>query len=99
MVDSLLGLSKSAGDQIGQKDQVLEDLWIQTLYRFWEELARTLEQGVVLERSQELLVAFLEEFKRTSMFQLHTQGGVDELITELDGLNFNPKEPNSNQRA
>jgi hypothetical protein len=44
-------------------------------------------------------VAFLEEFKRTSMFQLHTQGGVDELITELDGLNFNPKEPDSNQRA
>jgi hypothetical protein len=54
---------------------------------------------VVLERSQELLVAFLEEFKRTSMFQLHTQGGVDELITELDGLNFNPKEPDSNPRA
>ena len=99
MVDSLLGLSKSAGDQLGQKDQVLEDLGIQALDRFWEELARTLEQGVVLERSQELLVAFLEEFKRTSMFQLHTQGGVDELITELDGLNFNPKEPDSNPRA
>jgi hypothetical protein len=24
---------------------------------------------------------------------------VDELITELDGLNFNPKEPGSNPRA
>ena len=34
MVDSLLGLSKSAADQLGQKDQVLEDLGIQTLDRF-----------------------------------------------------------------
>ena len=99
MVDSLLGLSKSAGDQLGQKDLLLEDLGIQTLDRFWEELARTLEQGVVLERSQELLVAFLEDFKRTSMVKLRTQGGVEDLITELDGLNFNPKDKNSNLQA
>ena len=99
MVDSLLGLSKSAGDRLGQKDLLLEDLGIQALDRFWEELARTLEQGVVLERSQELLVAFLEEFKRTSMDQLHSQGGVDDLITELDGLNFNSKEPDSKPRV
>ena len=99
MVDSLLGLSKSAGDQLGQKDLLLEDLGIQTLDRFWEELARTLEQGGVLERSQELLVAFLEDFKRTSMVKLRTQGGVEDLITELDGLNFNPKDKNSNLQA
>ncbi len=99
MVDSLLGLSKSAGDQIGLKDPLLEDLGIQTLDRFWEELARTLEQGIVLERSQELLVAFLEEFKRTSLLKLHTQGGVEDLIKELDGLNFSPQGENSSPQT
>ncbi|HJN36452.1 MAG TPA: hypothetical protein QF626_08060, partial [Prochlorococcaceae cyanobacterium Fu_MAG_50] len=61
--------------------------------RFWEELARTLEEGPVLERSQDLLVALLEDFKRSSFSQLRTQGGVDELITELDGLNFSGRQP------
>ena len=91
LVDSLLSLSRRAGDRLGQKDQVLQDLGIQTVDRFWEELARTLEQGPVLERSQELVAAFLEELKRNSMTQLRSQKDVDALIKELDGLNFNPK--------
>ncbi len=90
LVDSLLSLSRRAGDRLGQKDQVLQDLGIQTVDRFWEELARTLEQGPVLERSQELVAAFLEELKRNSMTQLRSQKDVDALIKELDGLNFNP---------
>ena len=57
--------------------------------RFWEELARTLERGPVLERSQELVAAFLEGLKRNSMTQLRSQKDVDALIKELDGLNFN----------
>jgi len=69
----------------------MEELTIKALDRFWEELARTLEQGPVLERSQELVASFLEEFKRNSVVQLRDQGGVDELITELDGLSFNPE--------
>ena len=77
--------------RLGQKDQVLQGLGIQTVDRFWEELARTLEQGPVLERSQELVAAFLEELKRNSMTQLRSQKDVDALIKELDGLNFNPE--------
>jgi len=76
---------------------MLQDLGVQTVDRFWEELARTLEQGPVLERSQELVAAFLEDLKRSSMDQLRLQRNVDELITELDGLNFsseaNPTRP------
>ena len=74
---------------------VLEQLGVDTIDRFWEELARTLEQGPVLERSQELMVAFLEEFKRSSFRQLREQGGVNELISELDGLNFSEAETTS----
>ena len=91
LVDSLLNLSRRAGDRLGQKDQVLQELGIQTVDRFWEELARTLERGPVLERSQELVAAFLEELKRNSMTQLRSQKDVDALIKELDGLNFNPE--------
>ena len=67
LVDSLLNLSRNAGDRFAQKDPVLQELGIQTIDRFWEELAKTLEQGPVLERSQELVAAFLEDFKRSSM--------------------------------
>ena len=70
---------------------MLQELGIQTVDRFWEELARTLERGPVLERSQELVAAFLEELKRNSMTQLRSQKDVDALIKELDGLNFNPE--------
>ena len=92
LVDSLLNLSRNAGDRLGQKDPVLQDLGIQTVDRFWEELARTLEQGPALEKSQQLVVAFLEDLKRSSMTQLRQQKDVDELITELDGLNFSSKD-------
>ena len=47
--------------------------------------------GSCAERSQELVAAFLEELKRTSMTQLRLQKDVDALIKELDGLNFNQK--------
>ena len=93
MVDALLDLSRTTGDRLGRRDTVLEELGIDVLDRFWEELARTLEEGPVLERSQDLLVALLEDFKRSSFSQLRTQGGVDELITELDGLNFSGRQP------
>ena len=93
MVDALLGLSRSAGDRLGKRDIELEDLSIDVLDRFWDELARTLEKGPVLDRSQDLVTAFLEELKRSGVRQLRTQGGVNELITELDGLNFSGEKP------
>ena len=67
MVDALLGLSRTAGDRLGQRDITMEDLSIDVLDRFWDELAHTLEQGPVLERSQELVSAFLEELKRSGV--------------------------------
>ena len=89
LVDSLIDVSKGAGGRIGQKDPVLDSLSTQALDRFWEELARVLDQGPVLERSQELVALLLEDLKRSSFRQLRDQGGVDALISELDGLNFN----------
>jgi len=99
MVDALLGLSRSAGDRLGKRDIALEDLSIDVLDRFWDELARTLEQGPVLERSQQLVAAFLEELKRNSIRQLRDQGGVNDLITELDGLSFSAAAPPSTDQA
>ena len=99
MVDALLGLSRTAGDRLGQRDITMEDLSIDVLDRFWDELAHTVEQGPVLERSQELVSAFLEELKRSGVRQLRQQGGVNELITELDGLSFSPEMPQSTDPA
>ena len=99
LVDSLLNLSRNAGGRFAQKDPMLQELGIQTVDRFWEELARTLEQGPVLERSQELVAAFLEDLKRSSMSQLRLQKNVDELITELDGLNFSSEETRTRPQA
>ena len=99
MVDALLGLSRSAGDRLGKRDMEMEDLSIDVLDRFCEELARTLERGPLLERSQDLVAAFLEELKRSSLRQLRTQGGVNELITELDGLSFSTEKPRSTDPA
>ncbi|MGC6482171.1 MAG: hypothetical protein ACON4T_01175 [Synechococcus sp.] len=93
MVDTLLGLSRTAGDRLGKRDVTMEDLSIDVLDRFWDELAHTLEQGPVLDRSQELIATFLNELKRTGVRQLRQQGGVSELITELDGLNFSAEKP------
>jgi hypothetical protein len=90
MVTSVLDLSKGAGNRIGQRDQVLESLGSEALDRLWEELAHMLEQGPVLTRSQDLLVALLEDIKRSSFRQIRDQGDVDALISELDGLNFSP---------
>ena len=99
MVTSVLDLSKGAGNRIGQRDPVLESLGSEALDRLWEELAHTLEQGPVLRRSQDLLVALLEEIKRSSFRQIRDQGGVDALISELDGLNFNPGMPTPKDQA
>ncbi|WP_115132118.1 hypothetical protein [Synechococcus sp. N26] len=99
MVTSVLDLSKGAGNRIGQRDPVLESLGSEALDRLWEELAHTLEQGPVLSRSQDLLVALLEEIKRSSFRQIRDQGDVDALISELDGLNFNPGRPTPKDQA
>ena len=88
MVDALLGFSRTAGDRLGKRDIAMEDLTTEALDRFWDELARTLEQGPVLAHSQDLVTRFLEELKRSGLRQLRDQGGINDLITELDGLNF-----------
>ncbi len=90
LVDSALDLSRGAGSRLGVKDPVLDGLGTDTLDRFWEELARAMEQGPVLERSQELLASLLEDLKRSSFQQLNREHAVNDLISELDGLNFNP---------
>ena len=77
MVDSVLDLSRGAGTRIGQRDQTLETLGTDALDRLWEELAVTLEQGPVLERSQELLTSFLEDLKRSGFRQFRDQDDVD----------------------
>ena len=99
MVTSVLDLSKGAGNRIGQRDPVLESLGSEALDRLWEELAHTLEQGPVLRRSQDLLVALLEEIKRSSFRQIGDQGDVDALISELDGLNFSSGVPTPKGQA
>ena len=93
MVASVLDLSKGAGNRIGQRDPILESLGSEALDRLWEELAHMLEQGPVLTRSQDLMVALLEDIKRSSFRQIRDQGDVDALISELDGLNFSPGVP------
>jgi hypothetical protein len=57
------------------------------------------DSGPVLERSQQLVAAFLEELKRNSIRQLRDQGGVNDLITELDGLSFSAAAPPSTDQA
>ena len=99
MVASMLDLSKGAGNRIGQRDPVLEALGSEALDRLWEELAHMLEQGPVLTRSQDLMVALLEDIKRSSFQQIRDQGDVDALISELDGLNFSPGAPTPKGRA
>ena len=99
MVDSVLDLSRGAGTRIGQRDQTLETLGTDALDRLWEELAVTLEQGPVLERSQELLTSFLEDLKRSGFRQFRDQDDVDALISELDGLNFSSAERTPKPRA
>ena len=99
VIDSLLDLSRTTGSRLGQRDQTLDQLGTDALDRFWEELARVLDDGPVLERSQTLLASFLEDLKRSSFRQLRDQGGVDALINELDGLNFSPSTGPAKPRA
>jgi hypothetical protein len=58
-----------------------------------------MEQGPVMERSQELLASLLEDLKRSSFQQLHNQWGVDDLIREIDGLSFSPPDERSRPQA
>jgi hypothetical protein len=85
MVDSLMDLSRSTGERLGRRDDQQLQLLQRCIDRFWEELASALESGPALERSQQLLCAALEDFKRTYVSQLSREG-IDSLIDELDQL-------------
>ncbi len=89
MVDTLLGLSKNAGNQIAKKDLELKELSTKTLDKFWEELANALERDSKLKESRVLLVSVLEGLKLSSLNELRNQAGVSEIISELNTLNFN----------
>ena len=98
MVDTLLDMSRSAGNQLANKDVALESLGINAIDRFWEELATTLEREPILERSQSLMISLLENLKASSLRELKTQKNIDEAIEELNRLGFNkskthPKPP------
>jgi hypothetical protein len=90
MVESLLDLSRSTGDRLGRRDDQQLQLLQRFIDRFWEELALALENGPVLERSQELLCTALEAFKRTYVSQI-SRAGIGELIEELDQLTLRPE--------
>jgi hypothetical protein len=90
MVESLLDLSRSTGDRLGRRDDQQVQLLQRFIDRFWEELAVALESGPVLERSQQLLCAALEEFKRTYVSQI-SRAGIGGLIEELDQLMVRPE--------
>ncbi|MFN9618673.1 MAG: hypothetical protein ACK55X_03030 [Synechococcaceae cyanobacterium] len=85
MVESLLGISRSTGERLGQLDDRQLQLLQRFIDRFWEELALALENGPVLERSQQLLCTALEEFKRTYVSQI-SRAGIGGLIEELDQI-------------
>jgi hypothetical protein len=85
MVDNLLDLTRSTGERLGRRDDEQLALLQRFLDRFWDELAAALESGPVLERSQQLLCAFLEQFKATYLSQI-SRAGIEGLIEELDQL-------------
>jgi hypothetical protein len=85
MVESLMELSRSTGTQLGRRDDVQLDLLQRLVDRFWEELAAALEQGPVLQRSQELICALIEQLKSTYLSQI-SRSGIEALIQELDVL-------------
>jgi len=85
VVQSLLDLSRSAGDRIQKPDNQQIDLLERVLDRFWEELADSLENSVALERSQQLLCTLLEELKLNYLGQIN-RTGINALIRELDQL-------------
>ncbi|NQV10300.1 MAG: hypothetical protein HQ527_03900 [Cyanobacteria bacterium] len=85
VVQSLLDLSRSAADRIQKPDNQQIDLLERVLDRFWEELADSLENGVALERTQQLLCTLLEELKLNYLGQIN-RTGINALIRELDQL-------------
>ena len=89
MIDTLLGLSKNAGNKIAEKDLELKKLRSNTIDKFWEELASALESETRLKESQLLLISILESLKLSSLNEFKNQAGVSEIIDELDNLNFN----------
>jgi hypothetical protein len=89
MVDTLVELSRNAGQQLSQLDDQQLALLQRCVDRFWEELAAALERGPVLQRSQELLVAMLEELKTSYLSQVN-RSGIEALIQELDQLTTGP---------
>jgi hypothetical protein len=89
MVESLLDLSRNTGDRLGRRDDQQLQLLQRFIDRLWEELALALENGPVLERSQQLLCTALEEFKRTYVSQI-SRAGIGGLIEELDQLTVRP---------
>ncbi len=85
MVESLMELSRNTGNQLARRDDVQVELLQQLVDRFWEELAAALEQGPVLERSQVLLCALIEQLKSAYLSQI-SRSGIEALIQELDQL-------------
>ena len=85
VVDSLIDLTRSTGERLGRRDDQQLELLQRFIDRFWEELAAALENGPALERSQQLLCTFLEEFKGTYVSQIN-RSGIEGLIAELDQL-------------
>ena len=92
MVESLLEVSRSTGEQLARRDDVQLELLQRCIDRFWEELAAALETGPALQRSQELLCALLEELKTTYLSQI-SRSGIEALIQELDQLTTGPAAP------
>ena len=92
MVDSLLELSRSTGERLGQRDDQQSELLQRCIDRFWEELALALETGPALERSQELLCLVLEVVKANYLSQIN-RAGIESLIDELDLLTVKPAPP------
>ena len=87
LVDSLLNLSRRAGDRLVRRTRCCRS-WA---FRRWIVLgraARTLER-VLCWNAVRTGCCVPEELKRNSMTQLRSQKDVDALIKELDGLNFN----------
>jgi hypothetical protein len=85
MVESLLDLTRTTGERLSRRDDQQLELLQRFIDRFWEELADALESGPALERSQQLLCTFLEEFKGNYLSQI-SRAGIEGLIEELDQL-------------
>ncbi len=79
MTDAMIDLSRNAGDKILQKDILFDELGVDFLDSFLEELASILENEKVSQRSQELLISFLNEFKDSSIKQLKANNKLNDL--------------------